>query len=90
MIFTDAQISEVMRMAAMDMADRMEASLVETLGGALGGSVCVSVALAARIVNVSKQHIRRSLPVIVHEGAQNQVQVSYIQDYIDQRKSKTK
>jgi len=90
MTFSAEQTSEVMRMAAMEMADRMEAALVETLGGALGGSVCVSVALAARIVNVSKQHIRRSLPVIVHEGAQNQVQVSDIQDYIDQRKSKTK
>ena len=88
MIFTDAQISEVMRMAAMEMADRMEAALVETLGGALGGSVCVSVALASRIVNVSKQHIRRSLPVIVHEGAQNQVQMSDILDHLQERKTK--
>ena len=88
MIFTDAQISEVMRMAAMEMADRMEAALVETLGGALGGSVCVSVALASRIVNVSKQHIRRSLPVIVHEGAQNQVQMSDILDHLQKRKTK--
>jgi len=88
MIFTDSQISEVMRMAAMEMADRMEASLVETLGGALGGSVCVSVALASRIVNVSKQHIRRSLPVIVHEGAQNQVQMSDILDHLQKRKTK--
>ena len=88
MIFTDSQISEVMRMAAMEMADRMEASLVETLGGALGGSVCVSVALASRIVNVSKQHIRRSLPVIVHEGAQNQVQMSDILDHLQERKTK--
>jgi len=88
MIFTDAQISEAMRMAAMEMADRMEASLVETLGGALGGSVWVSVALASRIVNVSKQHIRRSLPVIVHEGAQNQVQMSDILNHLQQRKTK--
>jgi len=88
MIFTTEQISEVMRMAAMEMADRMEASLVETLGGALGGSVCVSVALASRIVNVSKQHIRRSLPVIVHEGAQNQVQMSDILDHLQERKTK--
>jgi len=88
MIFTDSQISEVMRMAAMEMADRMEAALVETLGGALGGSVCVSVALASRIVNVSKQHIRRSLPVIVHEGAQNQVQMSDILDHLQKRKTK--
>ena len=86
MTFTDSQISEVMRMAAMEMADRMEAALVETLGGALGGSVCVSVALASRIVNVSKQHIRRSLPVIVHEGAQNQVQMSDILNHLQERK----
>ena len=88
MIFTTEQISEGMRMAAMEMADRMEAALVETLGGALGGSVCVSVALASRIVNVSKQHIRRSLPVIVHEGAQNQVQMSDILDHLQKRKTK--
>ena len=87
MTFSAEQTSEVMRMAAMEMADRMEASLVETLGGALGGSVCVSVALASRIVNVSKQHIRRSLPVIVHEGAQNQVQMSDILNHLQQRKT---
>ena len=88
MIFTDAQISEAMRMAAMEMADRMEAALETTFGSSIGSSVCVPVALAARVAGMSPQHARRVLPIITLEGAQDQVQFGDIMEYIKERKSK--
>jgi hypothetical protein len=88
MTLTPEQEADVLATAAQIVASRIEAAMVETLGGALGTAVVIPVGLAARLAGITSTHARRIMRVVQTEGSQDGVQFGDLIAAIEGRKNR--